>query len=126
MGVRIGIDSGGIFTGVMVVGEVIVPLHVDEARVLARWLREEGIESVAISLMNSYAKTNWAPSNRVNTQTWLSLTLILCKTLRILKRFTWSLRTVWCSILTSWKRAWNHSVQEGSDLLIVTREANAH
>lgn len=39
-------------------GEVIVPLHVDEARALARRLREEGIESVAISLMNSYANSD--------------------------------------------------------------------
>ncbi len=39
-------------------GEVIVPLHVDEARVLARKLRDEGIESVAISLINSYANSD--------------------------------------------------------------------
>jgi N-methylhydantoinase A len=39
-------------------GEVIVPLDVDEARALAKQLREEGIESVAISLINSYANSD--------------------------------------------------------------------
>lgn len=38
-------------------GEVIVPLDQEEARTVARQLKADGIEAVAVSLINSYANT---------------------------------------------------------------------